>query len=315
MRYFMIKVFFVLSSFILVPVAVYADYSESSFVALAPDEELCKGSKGHFLPLPSMDSIEASSKYLLSVIDKKFGSNCKFDGLLLKGEITENTLSQLKLGLQILEKRKNVTSILGANTLWLDSQGGILLEAMKIGDLVAEKGMKAIVKIRGSCYSSCVFIYAAAKTRSSLGEVGIHRPFAGELSTENLTYAEYLKKYESLTPILKQYFSKYGVSPMLVDSMNVVSSDDIKILSNDELESFGLGFKNVAAKEYEKARTIQVCGQDYYDMHLRFHGLIESCRKRFGIGVLDEKDEECWGLARQAYPDYSDKFKECKAKQ
>lgn len=311
MHLYIIKAFFVLSAFLLVSVFAHANNSNKSFVAIAPDKELCEGSDGHFLPLPSIDSIAATSKYILSVVDKKFGRKCKFNGLLIKGKITKNTLPQLQLGLQILKERRNERSI-RVNTLWLDSSGGLLLEAIKIGDVVAENNMEAIVVFSGHCYSSCVFIYAAAKTRSGIGDVGIHRPFASDISAENLTYAEYLKKYDALTPVLKQYLSKYGVSPSLVDSMNVVPSDDIKILSNDERGSYGLGFNNVAAKEFDKARTIQVCGQDYYNMHLRFHSLIETCRKRFDIGVLDNKDEECWALARQAYPEYSDKFDECK---
>lgn len=313
MRSYMTKIFLLASALLLVSSAAYSESPDRSFVAIAPDKELCSGSEGHFLPLPDMDSAAASFDFINSVVDKKFGSECKFNGLLLKGKITEKTLPQLRLGLQLLEARRNNRSI-GANTLWLDSPGGLITEAMKIGDVIAEKGMEAIVVFRGHCYSACVFIYAAAKTRSGIGDVGIHRPFASEISTKSLSYSEYLKKYDALTPVLKQYFAKYGVSPSLVDAMNVVSSDEIKILTDEERDSYGLGFNNIAAKEYDKARTIQVCGQEYYDMHLAFHALIESCRKRFGISALDDKDEECWALARQAYPNYSGQFDACKAK-
>lgn len=309
----MTRIFLLASALLFVASEAYSESTSESFIAIAPDKELCSGSEGHFLPLPDMDTDAASIDFINSVIDRKFGAGCKFNGLLLKGNVTEKTLPQLRFGLQLLEKRRNNRSI-GANTLWLDSPGGLISEAMKIGDVIAENGMEAIVVFSGRCYSSCVFIYAAAKTRSGIGEVGIHRPFASEISAKSLSYPEYLKKYDALTPILKRYFAKYGVSPALVDSMNVVSSDEIKILTDEERNSYGLGFNNVAAKEHDKARTIQICGQEYYDMHIGFHALIESCRKRFGISVLDDKDEECWALARQAYPSYSDKFDACKAK-
>jgi hypothetical protein len=306
------NVFFLIFALFLA-VSAHAENSDKSLVAIAPDRELCLDSQGHFLPLPSLDSAEASFKFINSVIDEKFGNECKLNGFLLKGRITEETLPQLRLGLQLLEARRNERTI-GANTLWLDSPGGLIAEAMKIGDIIAEKGMESIVLFRGRCYSSCVFIYAAAKTRSGIGDVGIHRPFASEISASSLSYAEYLEKYDDLTPIMKRYFSKYGVSPSLVDAMNVIPSDEIKILSDEERDAYGLGFNNIASKEHEKARTIQVCGREYYDLHLGFHALIGSCRKRFGISSLDDKDEECWALARQAYPDYSDKFDECKLK-
>lgn len=309
----MTRIFLLASALLFVASEAYSESTSESFIAIAPDKELCSGSEGHFLPLPDMNTDAASIDFISSVIDRKFGAGCKFNGLLLKGNITDKTLPQLRFGLQLLEKRRNNRSI-GANTLWLDSPGGLISEAMKIGDVIAENGMKAIVVFSGRCFSSCVFIYAAAKTRSGIGEVGIHRPFASEISAKSLSYPEYLKKYDALTPILKRYFTKYGVSPALVDSMNVVSSDEIKILTYEERNSYGLGFNNIAAKEHDKARTIQICGQEYYDMHIGFHALIESCRKRFDISILDDKDEECWTLARQAYPSYSDKFDACKAK-
>ncbi|MCG8006635.1 MAG: ATP-dependent Clp protease proteolytic subunit [Candidatus Thiodiazotropha lotti] len=312
MQIYIIKIL-VFSALLLVSNIIQANVADESFVAMAHDKNLCKGIEGNFLPLPDTDSYAATTKYIVSVIKKKFGSECRLNGILIKGKITEDTLPQLQLGLNVLEVLRNEKSI-GANTLWLYSPGGLILEAMKIGDMIAEKGMNSIVAFRGHCYSSCVFIYAAAKTRGGIGDVGIHRPFASEISADNLSYSEYLKKYDALTPVLKQYFSKYGVSPSLVDSMNVVSSDDIKILSESELESYGLGYENIAAKEHDKAITIQVCGQEYYDMHLNFFGLIKSCRKRFDIGILDDKDEECWALARQAYPNYSERSDECRAK-
>lgn len=313
MQSYLTRIFLLAATLLLVASEAYSESPDESFIAIAPDKELCSGSKGHFLPLPDMDTEAASIDFINSVIDRKFGSGCKLNGMLLKGKITEKTLPQLRFGLQLLETRRNNRSI-GANTSWLDSPGGLISEAMKIGDVIAEHGMEAIVVFSGRCYSSCVFIYAAAKTRSGIGDVGIHRPFASEISAKSLSYSEYLKKYDALTPSLKQYFAKYGVSPALVDSMNVVSSDEIKILTDEERNSYGLGFNNVAAKEHDKARTIQICGQEYYDMHIGFHALIESCRKRFGVSALDDKDEECWALARQEYPSYSDKFDACKAK-
>lgn len=314
------KVLLLATALLLVAGEAYSESSDGSFIAIAPDEELCLGSEGYFLPLPDIDNfalgtrVHPADAFVLinSVINKTFGDECKFNGLLLKGEITEKTLPQLRLGLQLLEARRNSRSI-GANTLWLDSPGGLISEAMKIGDVIAEKSMGAIVVLGGHCYSSCVFIYAAAKTRSGVGDVGIHRPFSSEVSAEPLMYSEYLQKYDALTPILKQYFAKYGVSPTLVDTMNVVPSDDIRILSREERDSYGLGFYNVAAKEHDKAMTIQVCGQEYYDMNIRFRELVESCRVRFGIAI-DDNDEECWGLARQAYPSFMEQFDACKEK-
>ena len=188
-----------------------------------------------------------------------------------------------------------------------------MLEAMKIGDFIASKKVQTIIPIDSRCYSSCLYIIAASETRMLLGNVGIHRPFASEISTKEISYSEYLKEYDNVSLLIRKYLSKYGVSPALVDQMNVVASDENKILSMQELKSAGLWYRNIAAQEFEKAKTIQLCGQEYYDMHTRFHGLIDSCREKLEISAMDEKDKECWNFARLKFPSYSEEFDKCKA--
>jgi len=305
-------IFTIVSIAVLIPLGMaHAGSPDKSFIAIAPDKKLCSGSEGQFLPLPHIDHIAASVEFMNSLIDKNYGKECRLNGLLLKGKISKKTLPQLKLGLQLLEARRNERSI-GANTLWLDSPGGLITEGLKIGNIIAEKGMGAVVTVSGHCYSSCVFVYAAAKERLNFGEVGIHRPFAEEISTDSLSYPEYLEKYENLTPILKRYFSKYGVSPAIVDAMNIIPSDDIKILSQEERDSYGLGSTNIAAKEYEKARTIQICGSDYHNLHLQFLTALTSCYEKRGYF---EAESPCQDIANTAFPRYSDEFDKCKSLQ
>jgi len=277
-------------------------------IAVAPDKELCKGSNG-FIPIPK----KISFKYLMAVIDKKLGKECKLNGIYLGGRIEDGELEHIKLAYKLLKKRRNPTTI-GANTIWLNSPGGLIHEAMKIGDFIAENRMKAIITFNGKCFSSCVFIYAAAKTRSGIGDVGIHRPFANEISAESLSYSKYLSQYNKITPILKDYFAKYGVSPSIVDVMNITPSDNIKILTSEERKGFGLGFQNIAAKEHNKARTIQLCGKKYYDLHLRFHATIKSCRNKMKLNTLSAYDagNPCREIARIAMPQYSEEFDTCK---
>lgn len=283
---------------------------EDSLVAISPNKDTCL-TKDNFLELPDSATAEVSLDYLNQQINDRLGANCTFNGLLIKGKINKSTLGQFKLGLNLLSARRTVSTVQG-NTLWLDSPGGLISESMKIGDIVAENEMRAIVIFNGRCLSSCVLILAAAKTRSGIGDIGIHRPFMVEVSAEAISYQEYLKQYERITPTLKYYFSKYGVSPAIVDAMNVIPSDNMKILSEKERETYGLGFKNIAFGEYEKARTINICGQRYYDMHINFHAAIKACREQQGKTVLD--DDKCWDLAHKQYPAYSESFDICKAK-
>lgn len=284
-----------------------------SYVAVSLERGACLNSNGGFIALPDNSQSSVTLDFLDKVLTEKFGQECKLTGLFINGRITEHTYGQLELGLQLLDKRRT-TKTIGGNTLWLNSKGGLIDEGMKIGDLIAANGMGAIVAFGGYCYSACVLVYASAKTRGGVGEIGIHRPFATEISTKSLSYTDYLKQYESLTPLMKSYFLKYGVSPAIVDAMNVVPSDSIKILTDSELESYGLGVENVAAKEFDKARTIEICGKDFHELDLKFFALIRSCRQKMGISVLDQRDEICWDLAHQAYPNFDKETDACFAK-
>ena len=264
---------------------------------------------------------------------------CRLTGLFLQGRIAKGTFDRVRIAYDLLETRRSNRDqwdvLLGddedeqeslinhdsyylpwiaSNTLKINSPGGLISEAMKIGDFIAEKEMGVVVPAKGRCFSSCVFIYSAARTRSrvEMADIGVHRPFASEVSVELLSYSQYLEKYSSLTPLLKNYFSKYGVSPSLVDTMNTTPSDDIKLLSNEELESFGLGSHNVAAKELEKAKTIQLCGIDYHELHLRYHATVRLCRNEIAKSRVS-KEGICTDIADTAMPKYREKADRCRA--
>lgn len=262
---------------------VFASESIDAEVGLDFDRESCSNSEGAFL------YVDSNYKDANSAIDKNFGKECKIRGVYLDGNITKNTLPKLKLAFKLLSSRKfyynNNTpkyKNIDSNRLSINSGGGLIMEAIKIGNFIADKNVAIMVSVPSKCYSACVFIYAAAKTRYTGGEIGVHRPFAKDISTDDLSYYEYLDKYKSLTPKFNKYFSKFGVSKNLVDLMNSISSEDMKILTYDEREMYGLN-QNIAAQEYERARTIQLCGQEYYDLFLKRNSWIDECLEKWGI--------------------------------
>ena len=77
---------------------------------------------------------------------------------------------------------------------YIESQGGNLIEAMKIGSFI--KGSQIEVRTGDYCYSACVFIFAAASKRLALGELGLHRPYFDKKYFAELNAIEAKKKYE-----------------------------------------------------------------------------------------------------------------------
>lgn len=285
----------------------FADEKEESSVRIYLNKELCNSGEGLAL-ITSSESSLATINRINSQIDEKEGKECTIDYISLMGDIKEKTFERIKLAYLLLKSRRKEEHSEGSAELVLTSSGGLITEAIKIGDFVGDKQIQSFVPIE--CLSSCVLIYAAASIRLKLGAIGIHRPFSTEIDSYSLSYSEYLKKYELITPILKRYLSKYGVSPMLVDAMNVIPSDKVKILTDEELEQYGLGALNIASLEHTKARVIQICGQDFHNMYRAFQSTLNSCVEHYSY----EKYYECKEFANQEFPKFAKMSDECDIK-
>ncbi|PCI72028.1 MAG: hypothetical protein COB38_04840 [Gammaproteobacteria bacterium] len=311
MRFILFSIFIVL---ICLNGFVLASQQKKAIVTVVLNKESCGSysaipiSYSTDTPISENTDIPMVAKRLNQQLDKVFGVNCKLSGIEIRGLISDNTLSKVQIATRVLSNR----AVLGA-PLWLDSRGGLVSEALKIGDLIASKEFRVLVRFNNKCFSSCVFIYAAGIYRTPGGDIGIHRPFSYELSVESISYPEYLKKYEVLTPILKNYFAKYGVSPSVVDDMNVVLSDDIRILSKEDLNSYGLGNENVAAKEFEKAKIIQVCGLDFHNLELKYKLMKEVCSQKMKNEgkVWIEYFKECTAYSEGIFPKYAQQRTTC----
>lgn len=226
----LIKVAFYVAMLILFSTA-NAESNNETHIAIVLDEESCSITESKTLRIAlkqykSTDDIFANIK-----LEEEFGANCKISGIVLYGFISEDVLPTLKFAMKLAQKRVRNTEIIPKIHLWLNSEGGLISEAMKIGDFISTiNDLGVIVMNNGKCFSACVLILAAAPIRSGIGDVGIHRPFSYEITTEEMNYNQYLKKYEKVMEIMRDYYQKYGVSMALMNVMSTVPSDEIRII-------------------------------------------------------------------------------------
>ena len=183
-------------------------------------------------------------------------------GIAITGKITANTVPLVEKAISQFRATEGEKAILD---IILDSPGGSVIAAMKIGQVIAPEEAWVYVSRNGQCASACVLIYAAGGLRNQDGPLGIHRPFDYEVSDLPLTYQEYLSRYDEITDLMTSYLAKYGVSPRLVQDMNVIRSDDIRYLSYVEAESYGLGASNIALMEFKKAQKLKACDADFIE--------------------------------------------------
>src|SRR5437879_3563961 len=95
--------------------------------------------------------------------------------ILISGEITRADADRIKSLMPLL---KNAEGKALTPVVLLDSTGGDVLEAIRIGAFLREEQAWTVVEKDASCASACVLILAAGVHRDVYGgaRLGLHRP-------------------------------------------------------------------------------------------------------------------------------------------
>ena len=153
---------------------------------------------------------------------------------------------------------KDVASLMGflpsypGPIVALDSRGGDVEAAIKIGQLLRKWSRQVVIRPNAVCISACVLVLAGAESRWVYGKVGIHRPyFTNDVAIEALAQKENYMRVEAL---IKTYLEEVNVRSVLYDDMLRISPSKVRFLSQEELESYGIGESDPYAEE---ARTVK----------------------------------------------------------
>ncbi|WP_044874355.1 periplasmic-like protein [Pseudomonas sp. LFM046] len=116
----------------------------------------------------------------------------------------------------------------------LDSIGGSVTEAIRMGRLLRETGFDVMVPSNGVCQGSCVYLLAAGRSKTVRGYVGLHRPyFPGGDSA--LADAATGIRYSPVA-----YLKEMNVPASLLDDMNSIAPTSMRVLTRDELARYRL---------------------------------------------------------------------------
>ena len=182
-------------------------------------------------------------------------------GLHIYGEIKqgdyEKVVTNIREGLQ----RCPLCSF----EITIDSPGGDVMEAMKIGRLLRENLIKAtirwgyldenneILKNPGRisrCYSACVLLMMGGVQREfEKNSIGIHRAFIQRSFNKDISLDESQKLQKELSKLVESYISEMGGSKALFEKMMSVDSSDLQTLSHEEFDSL-IGTNEPATHEW-----------------------------------------------------------------
>ncbi|MET0327968.1 MAG: hypothetical protein ABW163_04270 [Luteimonas sp.] len=176
--------------------------------------------------------------------------------LRFKGRVTEDFT-------RLMHRLATVADELSIDkrVLDIDSSGGMVEEAIRAGDVIAETRWTIWVREGAVCHSSCVFLLAGGDTRLIGGRVGIHRII--RMSSTASTRAELNRELRAVYGRVRDYLERNGAAVAVADLMMAVPNRSLRILTPDELKLYGLDGVNPAQDDLDRLRLMRKCGQDF----------------------------------------------------
>jgi hypothetical protein len=187
----------------------------------------------------------------------------------------------------------------GLPTIMIDSTGGDLDEAIKIGRYIRKNLMGTTVswmhnstpRTKGKCFSACIFILAGGVKRQVIDEfsqIGIHRPYFVR-STGSDSVDEIRKIRKNLSEKMYLYFDEMDINPSLVEDMMAASPSEIRILTENEGKKYRLTVDDANHEEAEVLRAAKRFGLSTAEYRKRDVEANKLCE--FGIG---KPYVSCW---------------------
>ncbi|PBJ82931.1 hypothetical protein CMZ84_09765 [Lysobacteraceae bacterium NML93-0399] len=176
--------------------------------------------------------------------------------LRFKGRVTQD-FTRLMQRLAVMADELSIAK----RVLDIDSSGGMVEEAIRAGDVIAESRWTIWVREGAVCHSSCVFLLAGGDNRLIGGRVGIHRII--RMSSSASTRAELNRELRAVYGRVRDYLERNGAAVAVADLMMAVPNRSLRILTSDELKLYGLDGVNPAQDDLDRLRLMRKCGQDF----------------------------------------------------
>jgi hypothetical protein len=178
------------------------------------------------------------SSFYADAADIKFNGNIiEFSGEIKKGDY-DNYLN-------LIVNHQSIPI-----TVYLDSPGGDVSEAISIGKMMRKSLSQSIINKNGQCNSACFLIWASAVRRfpsqssidfnGYIGKIGLHRPFYEHSAYSELNTTKAKEEYKKLEAYVKSYLNEINIPSDIVEIMfRMKSTDAYFIIDTDLIEKIG----------------------------------------------------------------------------
>jgi hypothetical protein len=176
--------------------------------------------------------------------------------IYLTGSIQQQDLQEFKSTLHKLSQ--TVKADKGSpleRILVLDSAGGDVATALRIGRIIRINQMNVAVPDSAKCLSSCVFLLAAGVIKYPWGDVGIHRPYFEAKPAQG--YDQALKEVLNAS---RNYFREMNIPEQLADDMFSIPPVEMRLLGDTQLSRYRLNQDDMAYAEDSAIKNAQAYG-------------------------------------------------------
>ncbi len=194
---------------------------------------------------------------------------------------------------------------IGKRILDIRSAGGSVESAIRAGDAIGENDWTIWVRSDSICHSACVLLLAAGDMRVIAGPVGIHRMVrVGSSATSRKELGEELRR---VSDELLNYLERNGASNEVYNLMTTVPNRTLHLLTDDELDRYGLSGPNAVEDDLNRIRLARRCGNDFVRRRDTFRRAYDAqCTQDEPGEQHDVDDMNSCGLAlreRFGFPD------------
>lgn len=151
----------------------------------------------------------------------------------------------------------------GPEYFWLDSPGGDVREAMRLGRLARQQMMRCTVFEDSQCNSACFLIVAGCVDRN-VSSVGLHRPTFTSQEFGQLSFSEAETSYKALLQEVQEYLRLMGISDTVIDIMSATPSSSMRVLRDQDLRDL-IGAREPSYDEWLKSRCGTISDQEEKD--------------------------------------------------
>jgi hypothetical protein len=192
----------------------------------------------------------------------------------------------------------------------LNSQGGNVFAAMKIGRLIRKYDASTTVEDGAKCFSSCALIFIAGVQRQNNGQLGLRRPYFAAAPQSGETIEQQIPLMLSM---VKGYISEMGVTDDFYYRMVNTATSKVEVYNGKEIEKF-IPVVDPVYQEIETSSQARRYGVTTLEMRKRLEDM-RGCIKAvpYNYNCIGST---VWGLSERIYIERERKVKsECWAEE